>query len=143
MRALFTSLCVLLFSACAFAQCANNLGRCPAIAMASPTAGSAPLAVTFNTSPPFSEAPSPTTWLFSRWDFGDGQTATDAQATHTYTAPGTYIASAYYASTFSMGFMTEDGGGGGSSVPTVLASATIPVTTPRVIASLCLTSSTA
>ena len=65
--------------------------------MASPTAGSAPLAVTFNTSPPFSEAPSPTTWLFSRWDFGDGQTAITAQATHTYTVPGTYIASAYYA----------------------------------------------
>src|SRR5205814_111957 len=62
-----------------------------------------------------------------------GQTAITAQTTHTYTVPGTYIASAYYALTSS----SEDGF---SSDPTVLASATITVTAP-VITSLTLSPS--
>src|SRR5436190_8391678 len=117
----FFCLCAAMFAS---AQCGiSNLGGCPATATASPATGPAPLAVTLNTTPPFSEVPSPSTWLFSRWDFGDGQTAITAQTTHTYTVPGTYIASAYYALTSS----SEDGF---SSDPTVLASATITVTAP-------------
>src|SRR5947209_12500633 len=128
----FFCLCAAMFAG---AQCGiSNLGGCPATATATPATGTAPLAVTLNTTPPFSEAPSPSTWLFSRWDFGDGQTAITTQATHTYTVPGTYIASAYYVSTYSMGLMTENGGEGGTD-PTVLASATITVTAPIVITS--------
>ncbi|MFA5212926.1 MAG: PKD domain-containing protein, partial [Methanoregula sp.] len=50
---------------------------------ASPTTGTAPLAVTFTDA----SANTPTSWL---WDFGDGSTATTQNATHTYTTFGTY-----------------------------------------------------
>ena len=48
-----------------------------------PTSGTAPLTVQFNDT----STGSPTSWS---WNFGDGETATDQNATHTYTAAGTY-----------------------------------------------------
>jgi PKD repeat protein len=48
-----------------------------------PTTGTAPLAVTFTDT----SSNTPTAWA---WDFGDGSTATTQNATHTYTAFGTY-----------------------------------------------------
>jgi hypothetical protein len=50
---------------------------------ATPTAGNAPLNVTFNDA---SDA-SPTQWL---WDFGDGTNSTARNTTHTYTSAGNY-----------------------------------------------------
>ncbi|GAB6284757.1 MAG: hypothetical protein STSR0009_09570 [Methanoregula sp.] len=50
---------------------------------ASPTTGTAPLAVTFTDT----SANLPTSWL---WDFGDGSTSLEQNATHTYTLAGTY-----------------------------------------------------
>lgn len=50
---------------------------------ATPTSGSAPLTVTFTD---HSEN-SPTSWL---WDFGDGSTSTSQNASHTYSAIGSY-----------------------------------------------------
>ncbi|WP_321506270.1 PKD domain-containing protein [uncultured Methanoregula sp.] len=50
---------------------------------ASTTAGTAPLAVTFNDT----SVNTPTSWL---WNFGDGSTSTVQNATHTYTTSGTY-----------------------------------------------------
>ena len=48
-----------------------------------PTSGTAPLAVQFNDT----STGGPTSWS---WNFGDGETSTDQNATHTYTAAGTY-----------------------------------------------------
>ncbi len=50
---------------------------------ASPTTGTAPLAVTFTDT----SSNTPTSWL---WDFGDGSTSLEQNATHTYTLAGTY-----------------------------------------------------
>ncbi|GAB6286709.1 MAG: hypothetical protein STSR0009_29120 [Methanoregula sp.] len=50
---------------------------------ASPTTGIAPLAVTFTDA----STNTPTSWL---WDFGDGSTSLEQNATHTYTTFGTY-----------------------------------------------------
>src|SRR5690606_1720187 len=52
---------------------------------ASPTFGAPPLAVTF-TNLTYPQDPA-NTYL---WDFGDGQTSTDASPTHTYTGEGLY-----------------------------------------------------
>jgi len=49
-----------------------------------PTAGAAPLEVAFNDT----SLGSPDSW---QWDFGDGNTSTDQNPTHVYTAPGTYM----------------------------------------------------
>jgi PKD repeat protein len=49
----------------------------------SPTSGTAPLTVQFTDT----STRSPTTWL---WDFGDGNTSTEQNPSHTYAAPGTY-----------------------------------------------------
>ncbi len=60
-------------------------GTIPPVASftASPTTGTAPLAVTFTDT----SANLPTSWL---WDFGDGSTSLEQNATHTYTLAGTY-----------------------------------------------------
>ena len=50
---------------------------------ASPTSGTAPLAVSFTDS----SSGSPTSWS---WDFGDGGSSTAQSPTHTYTSAGTY-----------------------------------------------------
>ncbi len=55
----------------------------------SPSTGSAPLTVQFNATAsldPDGDA------LAYAWTFGDGQTATGAQVSHAYAAPGTYVA---------------------------------------------------
>jgi PKD repeat protein len=67
-------------------------GNAPPVADATttPRDGQAPLSVNFDGSP--SQDPEGTT-LEHRWDFGDGTTATGAQATHVYAAPGRYAAS--------------------------------------------------
>jgi PKD repeat protein len=53
---------------------------------ASPTSGSAPLAVTFTDT----SSGGPTAWL---WSFGDGATSTAQNPSHTYTSAGTYSVS--------------------------------------------------
>jgi PGF-pre-PGF domain-containing protein/uncharacterized delta-60 repeat protein len=53
---------------------------------ASATSGTVPFAVTFTDL----STNSPTSWA---WDFGDGATSTDQNATHTYTTAGTYAVS--------------------------------------------------
>ncbi|MDV4342537.1 PKD domain-containing protein [Methanoculleus sp. YWC-01] len=50
------------------------------------TSGTAPLAVQFNDT----STGGPTSWA---WDFGDGETSTDQNATHTYAAAGNYTVS--------------------------------------------------
>jgi PKD repeat protein len=50
---------------------------------ASPTSGSAPLAVSFTDD----STGNPTQWS---WDFGDGSTSTAQNPSHTYTSPGSY-----------------------------------------------------
>lgn len=60
-----------------------------AIAVANPTSGYAPLAVSFDGS----RSTDPDGKIVSySWDFGDGYTGTGATASHTYTAKGTYTA---------------------------------------------------
>ena len=54
---------------------------------ASVTSGPAPLGVTFTD---ISTLRGTTAW---RWDFGDGQTSTDARPTHTFSQPGRYAVS--------------------------------------------------
>jgi PKD domain len=63
-----------------------------AIATGTPTTGTAPLTVEFRGSSSFDmEGPFGGPLTFA-WDFGDGQTSTAADPTHTYTSPGTYTA---------------------------------------------------
>ena len=66
-------------------------GDAPPVADATttPRDGLAPLAVSFDASR--SQDPEGTS-LEHHWDFGDGATATGAQATHVYTGPGRYAA---------------------------------------------------
>src|SRR5262245_42129304 len=66
------------------------LGSQPPVAVASatPTSGQAPLPVTFSSA---GSGPAGATLTYS-WTFGDGGTSTQANPTHTYTAPGQYIA---------------------------------------------------
>jgi PKD repeat protein len=56
---------------------------------ANPTSGDAPLAVTFSSAG--SSDPDGTVASYA-WDFGDGNTSTSANPSHTYTAEGTYAA---------------------------------------------------
>ena len=58
-------------------------------AAATPTTGTAPFTVAFTGSATDAEGDTPLTYA---WDFGDGGTATTANANHTYTAPGTFTA---------------------------------------------------
>ncbi|MFF5230826.1 ThuA domain-containing protein [Dactylosporangium sp. NPDC000521] len=58
-------------------------------AAATPTTGTAPFNVAFTGSATDAEGDTPFTYA---WDFGDGGTATTANASHTYTAPGTFTA---------------------------------------------------
>lgn len=60
-----------------------------AIANGSPTAGAAPLAVTFSSNGTFDADGDP---LGYSWNFGDGQGSTAANPSHTYTAVGEYAA---------------------------------------------------
>ena len=58
-------------------------------ASGNPTSGTAPLVVEFSGSATDEEGDNPLTYA---WDFGDGGTADTADATHTYTTPGTFTA---------------------------------------------------
>lgn len=93
-----------------------------AIFTATPTTGTVPLAVTFTDL----STGNITGW---NWDFGDGTNATTRNATHTYTAVGTYVAnltvtgplgtdSALATITVTAAPSPSGGGGGGSSVST-------------------------
>jgi PKD repeat protein len=79
-------------------------------AVAAPTSGTFPLAVTFNGSASGGTAP----YGYS-WSFGDGATSSVASPSHTYTAPGTLVAT----------LLVSDANGTGS-----LASVNISVSTP-------------
>ncbi|MDG4773054.1 ThuA domain-containing protein [Solwaraspora sp. WMMD792] len=56
---------------------------------ATPTSGTAPLTVAFDGTATDAEGDTPLTYA---WDFGDGGTADTLDASHTYTAPGTFVA---------------------------------------------------
>ncbi|MEV1331185.1 ThuA domain-containing protein [Micromonospora costi] len=58
-------------------------------ATATPTSGTAPLTVAFDGTATDAEGNTPLTYA---WDFGDGGTASTLDASHTYTAPGTFTA---------------------------------------------------
>ena len=58
-------------------------------ATATPPTGTAPFTVAFTGTATDAEGDTPLTYA---WDFGDGGTATTANASHTYTAPGTFTA---------------------------------------------------
>ena len=58
-----------------------------AVADADPTSGPAPLVVNFDGDDSFDPDAEPITYL---WDFGDGNTSTEANPTHTYTSGGTF-----------------------------------------------------
>jgi glucose/arabinose dehydrogenase/PKD repeat protein len=60
-----------------------------AVASASPTSGQAPLPVDFSSAGSSDPEGAP---LSYSWTFGDGGTSTQANPTHTYTAPGQYVA---------------------------------------------------
>src|SRR5713226_7456977 len=147
MRALFTSLCVLLFSFSAYGQCNPASGNpCPGWASASPSTGFTPLIVSFNASPGSSgDVNTGGSWGFDHWDFGDGQTSSASlQTTHTYTAAGNYQATVFYkqVSNYGLGVMCgNDGGCVGDTFETF--STTVTVTQPSPITSLSLTPSTA
>ena len=59
------------------------------VAQAAPTSGAAPLQVNFTGSSSTDPDGDPLTY---RWDFGDGESSTQANPTHTYTTPKTYEA---------------------------------------------------
>jgi len=73
--------------------------KAPAIFTASPTSGVAPLTVAFTDRSTIS----PTSWL---WDFGDGNTSTVQNPTHTYAAVGNYTVS-----------LSVNGGAAASTIP--------------------------
>lgn len=77
-----------------------------AVASASPTAGDAPLAVSFNAGG--SSDPDPGDTLSYNWDFGDSTGGSGAFVNHTYHAPGTYTVT-----------LTVDDGRGGSDTDTL------------------------
>ncbi|MFY1634308.1 ThuA domain-containing protein [Solwaraspora sp. WMMB335] len=56
---------------------------------ATPVTGTAPLTVAFDGTAADAEGDTPLTYA---WDFGDGGTAGTLDASHTYTAPGTFVA---------------------------------------------------
>ncbi len=60
-----------------------------AVASATPTSGSVPLAVAFSSLASFDPDAQP---LGYAWDFGDGATSAQQHPQHTYTASGTYVA---------------------------------------------------
>ena len=60
-----------------------------AMASATPTSGQAPLPVTFSSAGSSDPEGAP---LSYSWTFGDGATSTQANPTHTYSAPGQYVA---------------------------------------------------
>jgi glucose/arabinose dehydrogenase len=68
-----------------------SLGNQPPVAAASatPTSGQAPLPVTFSSAGSSDPEGAP---LSYSWTFGDGGTSTQANPTHTYLAPGQYVA---------------------------------------------------
>lgn len=69
---------------------APYLGAPTAVASASYTPGLAPLLVSFSSAGSF-DPDSPSLASYS-WDFGNGQTSTEANPTMTYTTPGSYTA---------------------------------------------------
>jgi PKD repeat protein len=70
----------------------SNVDSAPVITItAAPSAGSAPLAVTFTANVTDKENDTP---FAVAWTFGDGAPGTGSTVTHTYTAPGNYSVSA-------------------------------------------------
>jgi PKD repeat protein len=74
--------------------CANDADPSPAGPLqvqctGSPTAGPAPLTVSFMAAPTNADDSRPTTYL---WTFGDGAQSTNPVVSHTYAAPGSYRA---------------------------------------------------
>ena len=67
----------------------GNTNQAPvAVVSATPETGEAPLEVTFTGS----NSTDDDAVVSYAWDFGDGTSSTEADPTHTYTAPGTYTA---------------------------------------------------
>lgn len=77
--------CVAVLAACGGGDAEN---KPPVAAMVlAPTSGDAPLVVTADATTSSDPDGTIESWA---WDFGDGTTATGAQATHTYANPGEY-----------------------------------------------------
>lgn len=82
-----------------------------AVLSANPTAGTAPLPVTFSGTGSFDQDGSITSYA---WSFGDGTTATGAQVTKTYSVAGTYTATLT---------VTDDSGRTGTASQSITVSA--------------------
>ncbi|MEK7270477.1 MAG: PKD domain-containing protein [Planctomycetota bacterium] len=89
-------------------------------ASANPTAGIAPLAVSFSGS---ASTDSDGTIVSYAWVFGDGQTGTGATASHTYASAGTYAATLT---------VTDDDGATGTNGVTIVVSEPPPSNVPPV-----------
>jgi hypothetical protein len=85
----------LLHATCTLQQRMSGQCNQPASATANPSSGPAALLVSFTASPPIAGDVN-VQWTFDHWDFGDGNTSTVLQATHTYTAAGSYTATATF-----------------------------------------------
>jgi len=87
-------------------------------AFAATTAGAAPLLVSFLGSTSFDPDHGPSAASFD-WNFGDGAFASGADATHVYTAPGTYLAQ----------LSVDDGASGAISEPVTIVVGNPPLPT--------------
>ncbi len=94
---------------------------------ATPVSGEAPLVVAFDGSA--SSGPNPIVdWA---WDFGDGATGTGATVSHTYTAPGTFVATLVVTDNFAL-----------TSFPRPVTITVTPTTKPAAPTGLAVTSRT-
>lgn len=89
-----------------------------AVSSADPVAGPTPLVVQFASAGSFDPdgAPRPLSYA---WDFGDGESATEADPTHTYTTPGKYVAV----------LVVSDGAAETSAAPIEIMAGNAPVVT--------------
>ena len=74
----------------AFITCFRPSGMVRAVMSATPSAGTAPLSVTFDGSGSTTPSGTITSWA---WSFGDGASGTGPLTTHVYSTPGTFTAS--------------------------------------------------